>query len=67
MHMNKGDLQYSICPGFVHHEPKKIPGLFQDFQGPFSQFSRTKIHKTTADFHSNDMPITTLKSVAQGK
>ena len=24
------------------HEPKKISGVFQDFQGPFSQFSRTK-------------------------
>ena len=39
-----------IYSGFVHHGPKQIPGLFQDFQGPFSQFSRTKNHESTADF-----------------
>ena len=43
------------------------PKKFQDFQGPFSQFSRTKNHKLTADFHSNDMFRTMLRSLAQGK
>ena len=47
--------------------PKKNPGLFQDFQGHFSQFSRTKNHKSTADSHSNDMFRTMFGSVAQGK
>ena len=32
-----------LVSGFVHHEPKKIPGLFQDFLGPFSHFPGQKI------------------------
>ena len=46
---------------------KKIPGLFQDFQGPFLQFSRTKNHKLAIDFHRSDAFTTTLRSVAPGK
>ena len=46
---------------------KKIAGLFQDFQGPFSPFSRTKNYKSTADFYSNDMFRTMRRSVAQEK
>ena len=30
-------------PGFVHHEPKRITGLFQDFQGPFLNLPGPKI------------------------
>ena len=55
----EGGAREGSCPkcstGSVHHEPQKNPGLFQDFQGHFSQFSRTKNHKLTADFHINNM------------
>ena len=56
-----------VLTGFVHHELQKIPGLFQNFQGPFLQFSRTKNLKLAADFHRNDSLITALRSVAPGK
>ena len=50
----------NIYAGFVNHEPKKIPRLFQDSQGPVSKFSRTKNHKSAANFHSNHMFKTML-------
>ena len=36
------------------------------FQGPFSQFSRTKYHKTVADFDRTNDFITTLRSGTLG-
>ena len=53
--------------GFVHLDLKKNPGLFQDFQEPFSQFSRTKNHKLLANFHRNDAFIPLLRYVALAK
>ena len=35
------DLRLKWAAGFVHHRSIKIPGLFQDFPGPYLQQSRT--------------------------
>ena len=54
--------------GFVHHEPKKNPGLFQNFQGPFSQFSGPKITNRQQIFiPTTCLELRMLRSVAQGK
>ena len=53
--------------GFVHQQPKQIPGLFHDFSRTYSRFSRMKNRKFAEDFHRNYMFISTLRSRAPGK
>ena len=52
-----------VIQGSYTNSPQK----FHDFSRTFSQFCRTKNQKSAADFHRNDMFITTLRSVASGK
>jgi hypothetical protein len=39
--LRKPASMFNIETGFLQSFPKKIQGLFKDFQGPFLKFSRT--------------------------